>query len=162
MMKIFFSISLSLLISSHAFSQEVRTIRITDLQKTITETKTPLIVSFWATYCVPCLQEIPYFEKLVKEHEKDSVKLILVSLDLKDDYNKIKPFVLKRKFSSAIAWLNETDADYFCPRVDSSWSGAIPASLFINNQTGYRHFFEGQLTEENLKKEMTAVLRKRD
>jgi thiol-disulfide isomerase/thioredoxin len=117
-----------------------------------------LIVSFWATFCVPCIQEIPYLERLVKQHEKDSIKVLLVSLDLQEDYVKIRPLASQKKFSSPIVWLNETNADYFCPKVDSSWSGAIPATLFINNKTGYRKFYEEQVKEAQLEKEIMAIL----
>jgi thiol-disulfide isomerase/thioredoxin len=142
------------------FSQEIKKIKITDLEKTIKESKTPLIVNFWATFCIPCIKEIPYFQKLVKKYEKDNVKLLLVSLDLQEDYPKIKSFAAKRKFKVPIVWLDETNADYFCPKVDSSWSGAIPASLFINNKTGYRKFFEDQVPEGMLEKEIMAILGK--
>lgn len=143
-----------------AFSQQVKRIKITDLEKTIAESKTPLIVNFWATFCLPCIEEIPYFQKLVKQHEKDSIKLLLVSLDLKDDYSKIRPFATKRKFTAPIVWLDETNADYFIPKVDSSWSGAIPATIFINNKNGYRKFMEQEFTEEQLEKEIMAILGK--
>jgi thiol-disulfide isomerase/thioredoxin len=121
-----------------------------------------LIINFWATFCVPCIQEIPYFQKLVKKHEKDSIKLLLVSLDLHEDYAKIEPLAAKRKFIAPIAWLNETNADYFCPKIDSVWSGAIPATLFINNKTGYRKFYEEQIKEDKLEKEIMAILGKKD
>jgi thiol-disulfide isomerase/thioredoxin len=162
MLKTFFVFAFSIMAVSNVCSQDVQKIRITELQKTIAESKNPLIVNFWATYCVPCLKEIPYFETMVKEHEKDGVKLLLVSLDLKEDYSKIRPVASRLKFASSIVWLNETDADYFCPRVDSAWSGALPASLFINNATGYHRFFEEQLTEEKLAKEMKALIGKAD
>ena len=145
-----------------AFGQEIKKIKITDLEKTIKESKTPLIINFWATFCIPCLEEIPYFQKSVKRHEKDSVKLLLVSLDLKEDYAKIKPLAAKRKFSAPIVWLNETDADYFCPKIDSAWSGALPATFFVNNKTGYRKFYEDQIKEEKLEKEIMAILGKKN
>jgi thiol-disulfide isomerase/thioredoxin len=143
-------------------AQEIKKIKITDLEKTIKESKTPLIVSFWATFCIPCIEEIPYFQQSVTKHKKDSVKLLLVSLDMREDYQKIRPFAAKRKFTAPIVWLNETDADYFCPKVDSSWSGAIPATLFINNKTGYRKFYEEQIKEDKLEKEIMAILEKKD
>ncbi|MDP9230245.1 MAG: TlpA family protein disulfide reductase, partial [Bacteroidota bacterium] len=119
----------------------------------------PVIVNFWATFCIPCLEEIPYFQKMVKQYEKQGVKLLLVSLDLEDYYpEKIQKFAGKQKIIAPIAWLNETNADYFCPKVDSSWSGAIPASLFINNKTGYRKFFEEQLSKEQLEKEIRRMV----
>ena len=139
-------------------AQEIKKIKITDLEKTIKESKTPLIVNFWATFCKPCLEEMPYFQELAK---KNRVSLLLVSLDLEDYYpKKIKSFAVKNKFTAPIVWLDEYNADYFCPKVDSSWSGAIPASLFLNNSTGYRKFFEDQLSKEKLKKEIMAILPK--
>ena len=143
----------ALVLSSMAMGQEIRRIKITDLEKTIEESKTPLVVNFWATFCKPCLEEIPYFQEVVRTHKKDSVQLLLVSLDLEDYYpTKLKNFALKQKFTSTIAWLDEFNADYFCPRIDSSWSGAIPATLFVNNRLGYRKFYEEQLSKEKFKK----------
>jgi thiol-disulfide isomerase/thioredoxin len=152
-------IILFLFLSVALNAQQIKKIRIADLEKTIAESKTPLIVNFWATFCIPCIKEIPYFQKLVKQHQKDSIKLLLVSLDLQEDYSNIKSFAAKRKFTAPIVWLDETNADYFCPRVDSSWSGAIPASLFINNRTGYRKFLEQELSEVQLEKEIMAILK---
>jgi len=151
-------IILALFIGTAGFSQSIKKIKATELEKTIKESRTPLIVSFWATFCVPCIQEIPYLERLVKQHEKDSIKLLLVSLDMQEDYVKIRPLASQKKFISPIVWLNETNADYFCPKVYSSWSGAIPATLFINNKTGYRKFYEEQVKEQQLEKEIMAIL----
>jgi thiol-disulfide isomerase/thioredoxin len=153
-------IAIFLFLSAAINAQIIKKIKITDLERTINESKTPLIVSFWATFCIPCIEEIPYFQESVKKHKKDSIRLLLVSLDLRDDYAKIKPFAAKRKFTAAIAWLNETNADYFCPKIDSTWSGAIPATLFVNNKTGYRKFYEEQVKEEKLEKEIMAILGK--
>ncbi|MBN8675260.1 MAG: TlpA family protein disulfide reductase [Chitinophagales bacterium] len=143
------------------FAQEIKRIKITDLEKTIAESKTPLIINFWATWCKPCIEEIPYFQAEVAQHKSDSLQLLLVSLDMKEMYPKgLSSFVKKRKISATVVFLDETNADYFCPKVDAKWSGAIPASLFLNNKTGYRKFVEDQLTEEELKKEIMAILSK--
>jgi thiol-disulfide isomerase/thioredoxin len=162
-MKKIFLIVVTFFFITGLFSQEVKKIKITDLEKTIAESKTPLIINFWATFCKPCVQEIPYFEEAIKKYKKDSIRLILVSLDLTESYpTTIKSFATKRKFTAPIFWLNEYNADYFCPKVDSAWSGAIPASLFVNNKTGYRKFFEEQLSKEKLEKEIIAILGKTD
>jgi thiol-disulfide isomerase/thioredoxin len=159
-MKKHFILIACLLTINFCFSQEVKKVKVTELAKTIKESRRPLIISFWATYCAPCVEEIPWFQKLVKQHSKDSIQLLLVSLDLKDDFIKIKPFAIKREFTAPIVWLDETNADYFCPKIDSSWSGGIPATLMINNKKGYRKFYEQQLTEERLEKEIMAILGK--
>lgn len=157
-MKIFLIFGL-LLLTFCAKAQQIKKIKITDLEKTINESKKPLVVNFWATFCKPCIEEIPYFQQVVMQHQKDSVQLLLISLDLEKSYPKeITDFVSKRKYTARIEWLDEFDADYFCPKVDSSWSGAIPATLFVNNKMGYRKFFEEQLSKEKLEKEIMAIL----
>jgi len=85
--------------------------------------------------------------------------LILVSLDGKENYPKqLRNFVNKRKFTTEIFWLDETNADYFCPKIDSTWTGAIPATLLVNPKTGQRKFFEQPLTPQKLEKEIMAIL----
>ena len=158
-MKLLMGVVFMLLAGQSLEAQTIKKVKITELEKTIAESRTPLIINFWATFCRPCIEEIPYFEKEVKKNAKDSIQLILVSLDLEDYYpKKIQSFAGKQKFSSTIVWLDEYNADYFCPKVDPKWSGAIPATLFINNKTGYRKFMEQQLSEDQLKKEIMAIL----
>ena len=148
-----------LLIAGVAGSQEVKKVKITDVEKLIANSPTPLIVNFWATWCKPCVEEIPYFISEVNARPGDSIQLVLVSLDFKETFPaEIAAFARKHNFKTTIWWLDETNADYFCPKVDARWSGAIPATLFINNKKGYRNFFEEQLSHEELKKEIMAIL----
>jgi thiol-disulfide isomerase/thioredoxin len=140
-------------------AQTIKKIKISDLEQTIAQSDHPLIVNFWATFCVPCVKEIPYFQSTVARYQGEQVELILVSLDLPDYYPaKIASFAQGRGFTARIVWLNETDADYFCPKVDPKWSGGIPSSLFINNKTHYRRFFDRQLTEPQVEFEIKKML----
>ena len=142
------------------FSQEIRRVKITEVEKIIAESKTPLIINIWATWCKPCIEELPYFQEEIKKH--DSLQLLLVSLDFRETFpDGITKFMNKRKITAPVVWLDETNADYFCPKIDPKWSGAIPATLFINNKTGYRHFVEEQISHEKLKQEIMALLEKR-
>jgi thiol-disulfide isomerase/thioredoxin len=160
-MKRIFFICLIFLFVVNVKGQEIKKVKITDVEKMIAESKTPLIINFWATWCKPCIEEIPYFQKEVKEHAKDSVQLILVSVDYKEEFPASIAATAKiRKFIVPILWLDETNADYFCPKVDPKWSGSVPATLFINNRTGHRSFFESQLTKDKLKQEIKALLEK--
>jgi len=137
----------------------VQKIKITDLESYIAHSDHPLIVNFWATFCGPCCKEIPYFQSTVQRYRDQGVELILVSLDLPDYYPaRIAAFAKKSDFTARILWLNETNADYFCPRVDPHWSGGIPCSLFINNATHYRRFFDRQLTELQVEPEIKHML----
>jgi thiol-disulfide isomerase/thioredoxin len=137
----------------------VQKIRITDLQDYIAHSDHPLIVNFWATFCVPCNKEIPYFQSTVARYKEQGVELILVSLDLPDYFpGKIGDFAKKQGYTAKILWLNETNADYFCPRVDPHWSGGIPSSLFVDNKTHYRRFFDRQLTEPQVDVEIKKMI----
>jgi thiol-disulfide isomerase/thioredoxin len=154
---LFFS---GLVISLHA--QEVRAIKATELEKMISESKGPLIINMWATWCKPCIEEIPYFLEEVKQYngagKPDTIRLLLVSLDFKENFPAgISSFANKRKYDVPLAWLDETNADYFCPKLDPRWSGAIPATLFVNNKTGHRKFAEEQLSHEQLKEEIRSL-----
>ena len=154
-------------VTGQVHAQEIKSIKATDMEKIIAESKTPLIINMWATWCKPCLAELPHFLEEVKKHNAlagpgDSISLLLVSLDFKEAFpREIAAVAKKRKLDVPIAWLNETNADYFCPKLDPKWSGAIPATLFIHNKTGYRNFVEGELSHEELKKEIMAILGKR-
>jgi len=138
-------------------SQEIKKMKITELAAYIHSSDHPLVVNFWATFCGPCVAEIPHFQAIAGEYKRSRVELLLVSLDLPEDYpQKISSFARQKGFHGTLAWLNETNADYFCPKIDEKWSGGIPSTLFVNNHTGYKHFFEQPLSagqfEETLKK----------
>ena len=158
-MKNFLLIIFSIVLFTTCNAQSIAKWKIGDLEKYMEKSNGPVIINFWATFCKPCIEEIPYFQQAIKEYEKQGVKLLLVSLDLPDYYpGKIKKFADQQKYKALIVWLDEYDADYFCPKVDTAWSGAIPASLFVNNKTGYRKFFEEQIPKEVLRKEIDAML----
>jgi len=158
-MKKTFAIISLLFYFSTTYAQTIPDWKIGNLEEFISKSETPLIINFWATYCGPCLKEIPYFEKLTKQYKENNVRLLLISLDFKESYpDKIEKFITRMKFSSSIVWLNETNADYFCPKVDSKWSGVMPATLFINKKTSYRHFIEESISESNFDLEIKKLI----
>ncbi|MBM6500351.1 TlpA family protein disulfide reductase [Flavobacterium macrobrachii] len=91
------------------------------------------VINFWATWCAPCIKELPYFEKLNAENK--NVKVILVSLDSKKDLDKkLIPFIDKRKLKSKVLLLADKDYNSWLSKVDADWSGAIPATLLLNRK----------------------------
>lgn len=139
---------------------QVKKIKITELEAYIKNSDHPLVVSFWASWCAPCVEEIPWLQDGVAQFAEQKVELILVSLDFPKDYpTKLEAFVKKRNFKATVYWLDETNADYFCPKVDPRWEGGIPATLFVNNKTGYRRFFDRALTDRQVVPEIKAALK---
>jgi peroxiredoxin len=60
-----------------------------------------VLVNFWATWCPPCLEEMPAMERLWRRHKDAGFVLVAISLDA--DPKKVPPFVGARKFSFPVA-----------------------------------------------------------
>ncbi len=143
-------------------SQGIAKWKITDVENYMSEKSADiLVINFWATFCKPCVAEIPAFIKIVEKYKSSKVILLLVSLDLPSYYpGKIASFVKKHQFNTNIVWLDETNADYFCPKMDKSWSGSIPATLIINTKTGKRTFFEEEIEADVFEKALLELIEK--
>ena len=141
--------------------QGSRSVKVTELQKTIASSDSVLVINFWATFCKPCIHEIPYFQTITEKYKDQKVKLLLVSLDLPSWYpQKVDSFLVLNKYRAEVVWLNESNADYFCPRIDPKWSGSIPATYFVNRKTGYKKLFEGEMKPEEFEKELQLAIGK--
>lgn len=115
------------------------------------------VINFWATWCAPCVKELPYFEKLNTEYKSKNVEVILVSLDFPKQYEKkLKPFIQKHKLASKVVALNDTDSNTWIPKVNKDWSGAIPATIIYNKEK--RQFYEQSFNYKELQTEVSAFL----
>lgn len=114
------------------------------------------VINFWATWCKPCVKELPAFEKLHETYKDQGIKVVLVSLDFPE---KIKtgviPFIEKHQLQSEVVLLDDPDANSWIPKVSEAWSGAIPATLIIKD--GKKNFFEKSFTYIDLETEIKAI-----
>jgi thiol-disulfide isomerase/thioredoxin len=148
----------SLLLSAPAFAQHVAVIKFPELQKRLAQpTDTTYVVNFWATWCAPCVKELPGFEQLRAANAGKKVKVLLVSMDYASQVDKkVKPFVKQRGLKSEVLLLNESDPNSWMEKLDAKWSGALPFTLIVNNKTQQRATFEQELSQA----ELTAALQK--
>jgi thiol-disulfide isomerase/thioredoxin len=116
------------------------------------------VINFWATWCAPCIKELPLLEKL--DQERADVKVTLVSMDLDLDPNpdKVYRFIDRKRIKSQVMILDEKDPNSWINQIEKGWSGAIPATIIINGKTGQRKFVERELHDGELEKLIAEVL----
>lgn len=136
--------------SVSGYSQNVKLLNIDQLNERIKNGKdSTYVVNFWATWCAPCIKELPHFEKLNAEHKAEKLAVLLVSVDFKSKLKSaVIPFVKRKNMKSEVFLLNESSPQEYIDRIDKSWSGSIPATLFIKGAK--RTFIESEFTYEQL------------
>ncbi len=117
------------------------------------------LFNFWATYCAPCIKELPEFDRIGEELSAQKVKVLLVSLDFKSQLeSRVIPFIQKRGVKSKVVLLSDPDANAWIDKVSSEWSGALPATLAVKGAK--REFYEKAFTYDELKQLTTKFLNK--
>lgn len=115
------------------------------------------IINFWATWCKPCVKEMPYFEKIGKNFKDKNVEVIFVSLDFPNNLeSRVLPFIEKKNLKSRVVLLDDANQNRWIPLVSEAWSGAIPATLIYNKNK--RLFYEQSFTYEQLLNELKLFL----
>lgn len=134
------------------YAQKTAVYKIDDLTKRIyNNSDTTYIVNFWATWCKPCVAELPEFEKLHTESKDKKIKVLLVSMDFKEELDKkLKTFLEKNKYTCEVVLLDEINGNDFINKISESWSGAIPATLITKNNKSTQDFIEKKVTYDYL------------
>lgn len=133
-----------------SYSQNVKLLTVDQLQERIKNGKdSTYVVNFWATWCAPCIKELPHFERLNQEYKSEKLAVLLVSVDFKSKLNSgVIPFVKRKNMKSQVFLLNESNPQEYIDRIEPSWSGSIPATIFIKGDK--RKFAENEFTYEQL------------
>ena len=111
------------------------------------------VINFWATWCVPCVEELPYFEKL--NQERKDVVVTLISLDfVKQVKSSLIPFIKENSIQSEVILLDDPNSNEWIKKVDENWSGALPATIIYNSNA--KAFYEQSFTFEVLEEEVNT------
>lgn len=135
----------------------IRKVSAKDVKRMIDTSTCPMIVNFWATWCGPCIREIPWFDSIIAK-KNSAVKLVLVSLDFASEYpNGISAFAKKNGYKGEVLYLDDTNMDSYIKIIEPKWKGAIPTSIFVNNSTKYYQLFNEQIPKQRFEMELDKL-----
>ncbi len=138
---------------------DIRTLNFSELEPRLhMDDGNTWVVNFWATWCAPCVKEIPYFQQIAEEYKHKNLKVLLVSLDSpKQLESRVIPFIKEKKINVEVILLNDPNANAWIDKVSPKWSGALPATLIYNSND--RMFYERTFTHKELKTAVDQVLK---
>ena len=115
------------------------------------------VINFWATWCAPCIKEMPLFEELNKSRPDVEVTLVSLDMDMDPNPDKVRKFVKQKEIKSQVLILDAGNPNEWIDKIDANWSGALPATLVINSKTGKRVLVEKELHAGDLEELITQV-----
>ena len=116
-----------------------------------------VVVNVWATWCLPCREEMPDILRLRRAYAAQGVRLILVSGDFRADRDQAAAFLHEQgvDFTTYL----KTDGDMeFIDAFDPQWSGALPATFVYDGEGHLRHAIHGLTSYDQLEHEVKTVL----
>src|SRR5262245_1064098 len=136
-----------------ACSSAIRVQRINDaaIAKLPAEKET-VVLNFWATWCQPCVEEIPSFIKLQKEHPE--INVVGISMDELDHEPQVQIFARKHGMNYRVALREGDDFEKMVNSIDPQWIGALPATFVFKNGTRV-YSKTGLITEQELQQAIT-------
>lgn len=125
---------------------EVSLVKYEDLEKRIAQEKDKfLVVNFWATTCVPCVKELPHFIEINNRFSRNpDFKMLLVSLDMARDKQKVINFIKNKNLTAEVLILDDIKRmNTWIPRFQKDWEGENRGNIylgfllyFVNNLCG--------------------------
>lgn len=158
-LKFFLSGILTVLGAGSLHGQSVSLLKLSELEAKLQRGgDITFVVNFWATWCAPCVKELPHFQEIHDKYGSSGVKVLLISLDSRNTLEtKVKPFVGRTGITADVFLLDEANQQEYIDRVDASWSGALPATLIINQRKARKTFREGELSYSQLEEALEGV-----
>lgn len=119
-----------------------------------------IAVNFWATWCAPCVQEIPHFVEVAEKFKDNpNFKMVFVSMDRAKQLDRVIQFVADKGIVSEVVLLDDNKrSNEWMPRIDKSWSSNIPVTVFYQNGEKV-HFVGSEMSAEELQSNIQAYIK---
>ena len=118
----------------------------------------PLLVNFWATWCIPCREEFPDLVKIDAEY-RGKIDFFTVSLDFIEEKDTAVPnFLSEMKAEMPTYLLTSADENTLISSISKDWSGGLPLTILYNEKGEISYLRQGKVNHETLKGEIEKTL----
>jgi peroxiredoxin len=145
---------------SPAFAQNAIDFALKDLQGDTVRLedfigKDVILINFWATWCVPCVKELPHFDGFHKKYGERGLTVLTITVDGPETVAKVKPFMERYGYTFPVLLDTESRViALYNPRV------ILPYTVLIDRQGRIRHWHQGYSLgdEKTVEEELVALL----
>ncbi len=131
MIQIFKFLVIAVFIPAISSAQEVQSLSFNQLNEILNNNNGKTrVINLWATWCKPCVEELPSFVKAEESPDYKNTEFIFVSVDFQSQAEKVKEKVKELKMRGTLVHLNEKGNEWI-EKLDNDWSGAIPYTIMI-------------------------------
>lgn len=115
------------------------------------------VVNFWATWCVPCIQEFPDLVRVADEYRDRGVEMIFVSADFPDQEPQAIAF-LHEQGARGVSFLKNEGDDAFISAFDTEWMGELPATMIYGTDDERVAVWHGKTTYDAVSQKVDSLL----
>ena len=113
----------------------------------------PVVLDFWALWCVPCLKEMPHLQKILNDYQDQGLTVVAINQDSPSDHAKVKPYVRQKRFDFVV--IIDEDKDLW----DQFNITALPTTIVIDQSGNITYAHTGYKTgdEKELRSQIEAL-----
>lgn len=118
----------------------------------------PLLINFWATWCIPCREEFPDLVEIDNEY-KDKIDFITITLDDPAEIDRdVAKFLTSMKATMPTFLLYTPNESEVIGSIAKEWQGGLPFTVLYDKSGDLVHFKQGKIKPETIRKDIDSLL----